>query len=100
IALEGRGALTPTQAKQVLAEMLDGGGDPETIARERGFEAMDGGALVTALDEAIAAHPDEWERLCDGDQKLMGFFVGQVMKATRGRADGRAVSALLRERGR
>ncbi len=39
-------------------------------------------------------------RLCDGDQKLMGFFVGLVMKATRGQADGKAVSALLRQRGR
>jgi aspartyl-tRNA(Asn)/glutamyl-tRNA(Gln) amidotransferase subunit B len=99
IALEGRGVLTPTQSKRVLAEMLGGGGDPETIARNRGFEAMDMGALTTVLDEAIAAHPDEWERLRDGDQKLMGFFVGQVMKATRGQADGKAVSALLRQRG-
>ncbi len=100
VLLEAKGALTPTQAKQVLAEMLDGGGDPEAIARDRGFEAMDLGALTTVLDQAIAAHPDEWERLRDGDQKLMGFFVGQVMKATRGQADGRAVSALLRQRGR
>jgi len=100
ITLEGNGALTPTQAKQVLVEMLDGGGDPDSIARDRGFEAMDSGSLATVLDEAIAAHPEEWERLSDGDQKLMGFFVGQVMKATRGQADGKAVSALLRQRGR
>ncbi len=100
IVLEGNGTLTPTQAKQVLAEMLDGGGDPETIARARGFEAMDAGALSTVLDEAIAAHPGEWERLRAGDQKLMGFFVGQVMRATGGQADGKAVSALLRQRGR
>jgi len=100
IVLEGSGALTPTQAKQVLVEMLDGGGDPEDIAREKGFEAMDAGILTTVLDEAIAGHPDEWERLGGGDQKLMGFFVGLVMKATRGQADGKAVSALLRQRGR
>ncbi|MBA2751004.1 MAG: Asp-tRNA(Asn)/Glu-tRNA(Gln) amidotransferase subunit GatB [Actinobacteria bacterium] len=100
IVLEDSGVLTPTQAKQVLVEMLDGGGDPEAIARERGFEAMEAGALTTVLDDAIAGHPDEWERLCGGDQKLMGFFVGLVMKATRGQADGKAVSALLRQRGR
>jgi aspartyl-tRNA(Asn)/glutamyl-tRNA(Gln) amidotransferase subunit B len=100
IVLEDSGVLTPTQAKQVLVEMLDGGGDPEAIARERGFEAMDAGALTTVLDEAIAGHPDEWARLRDGDQKLMGFFVGLVMKATRGQADGKAVSALLRQRER
>ena len=100
IVLEDSGVLTPTQAKQVLVEMLDGGGDPEAIARERGFEAMEAGALTTVLDDAIAGHPDEWERLRGGDQKLMGFFVGLVMKATRGQADGKAVSALLRQRGR
>jgi aspartyl-tRNA(Asn)/glutamyl-tRNA(Gln) amidotransferase subunit B len=100
ILLEDGGKLTPTQAKQVLAEMLDSGGDPEAIARAKGFEVMAAGALASVVDDAITAHPGEWERLRAGDQKLMGFFVGQVMKATRGQADGKAVSALLRERGR
>lgn len=99
VVLEGKGSLTPTQAKQVLAAMLDGGGDPEEIARRKGFEAMDSGALATAVDEAIATHPGEWARLREGDKKLVGFFVGQVMKSTRGQADGKAVSALLQERG-
>jgi aspartyl-tRNA(Asn)/glutamyl-tRNA(Gln) amidotransferase subunit B len=98
IVLEDAGALTPTQAKQVLGEMLERGGDPEAIARARGFEAMDSADLSAVVDAAVAAHPAEWERLLGGDQKLMGFFVGQVMKATRGQADGKAVSALLRKR--
>ncbi|MEZ5312058.1 MAG: Asp-tRNA(Asn)/Glu-tRNA(Gln) amidotransferase subunit GatB, partial [Microthrixaceae bacterium] len=55
-------------------------------------------ALAATVDEVIAANPDEWQRYCDGDGKLTGFFVGQVMKATKGQADGKAVSALLNAR--
>ncbi len=98
IVLEDSGALSPTQAKQVLVQMLEQGGDPEAIAREKGYEAMDAGALAAVVDEVIAAHPDEWERLRGGDKKLMGFFVGLVMKATRGQADGKAASTLLLKR--
>ena len=98
LLLEDAGRLTATQAKQVLAEMLAGAGDPEAIARARGFEAMDSASLATVVDELVAAHPAEWERLVAGDQKLMGFFVGQAMRATRGKADGRMVTSLLQER--
>ncbi|HVM03124.1 MAG TPA: Asp-tRNA(Asn)/Glu-tRNA(Gln) amidotransferase subunit GatB [Acidimicrobiales bacterium] len=98
LRLEDEGRLTATQAKQVLAELLAGGGDPEAIARARGFEALGADALAAAVDEAIAAHPAEWERFRGGDAKVTGFFVGQVMRATAGKADGRAVTSLLRER--
>ncbi|HEX6418200.1 MAG TPA: GatB/YqeY domain-containing protein, partial [Acidimicrobiales bacterium] len=58
--------------------------------------------IRAAVDEVITANPDEWARYVDGDDrvrgKLTGFFVGQVMKATRGQADGKAVTAMLRER--
>ena len=63
---------------------------------------MDTGALEAIVDGVIAAHPDEWAKFVAGDDKargkLTGFFVGQVMKATKGQADGKAVTALLRER--
>ena len=98
LAMEGSGKLTATQSKQVLAALLEEGGDPEAIAQSRGFEAMAGDALATAVDEVIAANPAEWARFQEGDQKVTGFFVGQVMKATGGKADGKAVTALLRER--
>ena len=98
LKLEGDGALTATQSKQVLATLLAEGGDPEAIAESRGFEAMAGDELATAVDAVIAGHPAEWERFKEGDQKVTGFFVGQVMKATGGKADGKAVTALLRER--
>jgi aspartyl-tRNA(Asn)/glutamyl-tRNA(Gln) amidotransferase subunit B len=102
VTMETAGELTATQAKVVLAEMVASGGDPAAIAKAKGFEAMGADALTAAVDEVISDHPDEWARYVDGDDKargkLTGFFVGQVMKATKGQADGRAVTALLRER--
>ncbi|MCB1257812.1 MAG: Asp-tRNA(Asn)/Glu-tRNA(Gln) amidotransferase subunit GatB, partial [Microthrixaceae bacterium] len=95
IDMETGGQLTATQAKQVLAEMVDTGSAPDAIAAAHGFEAMDTDELSDTVDAVIAANPDEWTRFCEGDAKLTGFFVGQVMKATKGQADGKAVGALL-----
>jgi aspartyl-tRNA(Asn)/glutamyl-tRNA(Gln) amidotransferase subunit B len=98
LVMEGEGRLTATQAKAVLAELVAGGGDPEEIAKAKGFEALAGDVVADAVDAAIAAHPGEWERYAGGEAKLAGFFVGKVMAATAGKADGKAVTALLRER--
>ena len=96
--MESGGALTATQAKTVLAEMASGAGAPAAIAARLGFEAMDTSALATAVDEAIAADPDAWAKFCNGEGKAMGALVGLVMKATKGKADGKAVTALLNAR--
>ncbi|HMX08447.1 MAG TPA: Asp-tRNA(Asn)/Glu-tRNA(Gln) amidotransferase subunit GatB, partial [Microthrixaceae bacterium] len=71
---------------------------PDAIAARHGYEAMDSGSLEPIVDGLIEANPAEWERFCDGDAKVAGFFVGQVMKATQGKADGKAVTALLNAR--
>ena len=97
--MELDGKVTATQAKQVLAELVaNGGGDAESIAAAKGFEAMDIGALESMVDDAIAAQPDAWAKFCAGEGKAMGALVGAVMKASRGQADGRAVTALLEQR--
>jgi Asp-tRNA(Asn)/Glu-tRNA(Gln) amidotransferase B subunit len=97
--LEEKGTLSSTQAREVLARLLAaGGGDPAAIAKELGFEAMSDDSLADAVGQAIAEHPDEWERYVGGEDKLTGFFTGQVMKATGGKADGKAVAAELRRR--
>lgn len=98
VTMETGGDLTATQAKQVLAEMVSSGGSPADIARAKGFEAMDNSELEGIVDDLIAGSPDEWERFLEGDTKVMGFFVGQVMKATRGQADGKVVTKLLNSR--
>jgi aspartyl-tRNA(Asn)/glutamyl-tRNA(Gln) amidotransferase subunit B len=98
IAMEGDGKLTATQAKAVLAEMLETGGDPAAIAATKGFEAMAEDAMASVVDQLIADHPAEFARLQAGDGKVTGFFVGAAMKLTGGKADGKAVTALLRQR--
>ncbi len=102
VAMETGGELTATQAKQVLAEQVASGRAPADIAAEMGFEAMDTGALEAVVDQIIAEHPDDWTQFVAGDDKargkLTGFFVGLIMKATKGQADGKAVTALLRQK--
>ena len=102
VQLEFAGQITPTQAKQVLAEMVETGEHPEAIAKARGFEAMDTADLEAMVDGVIAANPENWDDFVNGDDKkrgkLTGFFVGQVMKVSQGKADGKAVTALLNQR--
>ena len=104
IGLETGGQLTATQTKAVLADLVAAGGDadPAALAEARGFAAMDADDLAGVVDGLLAAFPAEWQRFVEGDPKtrgkLTGHFVGQVMKATSGKADGKAVTALLKRR--
>jgi aspartyl-tRNA(Asn)/glutamyl-tRNA(Gln) amidotransferase subunit B len=102
VSMEVAGELTATQAKTVLAEVVATGKAPATVAQEKGFEALGAGALERIVDDVIAAHPDEWETFTTGDDKargkLTGFFMGKVMQASKGQADGKAATALLRSR--
>jgi aspartyl-tRNA(Asn)/glutamyl-tRNA(Gln) amidotransferase subunit B len=92
--------LTATQAKTVLEAMVAGehDGDPAAIASALGFEAMDTSELESMVDDAIAAQPDAWEKFRAGENKAVGALVGAVMKASRGQADGKAVTALLNQK--
>jgi aspartyl-tRNA(Asn)/glutamyl-tRNA(Gln) amidotransferase subunit B len=98
VAMETEGRITATQAKVVLAELVAGGGSPEEIVAGKGFVAMGEDDLASAVDAAVAADPVAWERYVAGNDKAVGALVGAVMKATRGKADGQAVTALLRSR--
>ena len=96
--MESSGALTATQAKTVLAEMLESGGRAADIASAKGFEAMESGAAETLVDSLLAEFPAEAARLAGGEAKVMGFFVGKAMAASGGKADGKVITALLRSR--
>jgi aspartyl-tRNA(Asn)/glutamyl-tRNA(Gln) amidotransferase subunit B len=98
VAMEQSGALSATQAKAVLGELITNGGDPVSVAAAKGYEQLSSDSLVATVDELIAANPDEWGRYRDGDDKLAGFFTGLVMKATSGKANGKAVVAVLQSR--
>ena len=100
VGLEVAGSLTATQAKKVLEVLVErgGGDDPAALAAELGFEALAADALAAVVDEVLAAHPADWQSYVEGNDKVAGMFVGKVMKATKGKADGKAVTALLQER--
>ena len=98
VRMETGGELTATQAKDVLAELVASGGDPAVIAAARGYEAMDSSELEALVDAAIADNADAWEKFCAGEDRVQGVFVGAVMKATRGQADGKAVNRILQAR--
>ncbi|WP_426571783.1 Asp-tRNA(Asn)/Glu-tRNA(Gln) amidotransferase subunit GatB [Aquihabitans sp. McL0605] len=103
VALEVAGDLTATQAKQVLAELVaDPSASAADVAKAKGFEAMDTGALEAIVDGVIDANPTEWAQFREGDdkarKKLAGFFTGQIMKASKGQADGKLVAQLLAQK--
>ena len=80
------------EAIQAYAE----GSDPRRLGRAVGqLEILEDGGRSTCTAFLIADNPEEWARFRDGDKKIQGFFVGQIMKATRGQADGKVVNQLL-----
>jgi aspartyl-tRNA(Asn)/glutamyl-tRNA(Gln) amidotransferase subunit B len=98
VLMEQHGELSATQAKTVLGELLVHGGDPRVIAAAKGFEQLSADTLGSTVAALIEANPDEWTRYREGDEKLAQFFIGQVMKITRGQANGKAVIAELQAR--
>ena len=97
--LERDGKLTATQAKTVLGDMLEaGGGDPAAIAASKGFEALDTSVIEGFVNEGIAVQPDAWAKYCAGEEKAMGALVGTIMKLSKGKADGKVVTAILQQR--
>ncbi len=97
--LEINGAITATQAKTVLAEIVaNGGGDAAAIAKAKGFEAMDTGSLEAMVDQVIADNGPAWTKYCGGEDKALGALVGAAMKASQGKADGKLVTALLQSK--
>jgi aspartyl-tRNA(Asn)/glutamyl-tRNA(Gln) amidotransferase subunit B len=98
LSMEQGGELSATQAKTVLGELLARGGDPRAVAAAKGFEQLSSDTLGATVAELIVQYPDEWARYRDGDEKLAQFFIGQVMKFTKGQANGKAVVAELQAR--
>jgi aspartyl-tRNA(Asn)/glutamyl-tRNA(Gln) amidotransferase subunit B len=91
--------ITRPVARQVFARMARTGKGARAIVEEEGLaQVRDDDALARWVDEVVAASPGEVERFRGGDAKLMGFFVGKVMKLSGGKADPKQVNAMLRER--
>jgi aspartyl-tRNA(Asn)/glutamyl-tRNA(Gln) amidotransferase subunit B len=91
-------AITSKMAKQVFDAMWNGEGDADTIIEKRGLKPADTGEVEKIIDELIANNPEQVEQFRGGKEKVLGFFVGQVMKASKGKADPATVNQLLREK--
>ena len=91
------GTISGKIAKDVFADMFETGKDAATIVEEKGLKQVsDSGAIEAMIDEVIAANGDKVEEYRGGKDKLFGFFVGQVMKASKGQANPGMVNQLLR----
>jgi aspartyl-tRNA(Asn)/glutamyl-tRNA(Gln) amidotransferase subunit B len=99
VGLVADGAISGTNAKEVLAEHFGSGATVASIVESRGFRQIsDAGALGRAIEDVLAAHPAAVSDYRSGKAAASGFLVGQVMKATRGQANAAMVQAALRER--
>jgi aspartyl-tRNA(Asn)/glutamyl-tRNA(Gln) amidotransferase subunit B len=86
-------------AKEVFEIMAETGGEPEAIVEAKGLKQItDSGAIEAAVDKAIAAGPQQVAQFKAGNEKVVGWFVGQVMKATQGKANPQQVNELLRKK--
>lgn len=99
LTLIDKGTISGKIAKTVFEEIYATGKDADEIVKEKGLvQISDSGAIEQALDEILAKHPAELERLKAGDEKLVGFFVGQLMKAMKGKANPQMANELLRKK--
>ena len=97
VAMTSSGALSSTAAKEVLRGVLAGEGSPQTVAEERDLvQISDVTAIEDAVEAVLAENGDAVDKIRQGDAKPVGFLVGQVMKATGGKADPKIVQELVR----
>jgi aspartyl-tRNA(Asn)/glutamyl-tRNA(Gln) amidotransferase subunit B len=98
IGLVEKGTVSRSAAKDVLGIVFETGDSPSAVVEREGLASLGGDELSGVVEGVISANPDEAGRVRDGDKKVIGFLVGQVMKATRGNADGGRVRQLLMEK--
>ena len=99
IALISDNTISGKIAKDVFAEMYSSGKDAGAIVEEKGLKQVtDTGAIEAIIDEVLAANPDNVAAYKGGKDKLMGFFVGQVMQKSQGKANPGMVNELLKKK--
>ena len=99
IGLIEDGTISNSIGKTVFAEMAETGDPPDIIVEKKGLLQISDQTEIEALvEKIIESHPDEAGRFRDGDRKLMGFFMGQVMKETRGQANPKLATQLIQQK--
>lgn len=97
VALVGERTISVPAAKEVLAEMIASGADPAAVVAERDLgQVSDDGELESLIAGLFEENPEEAANLRAGKDKLVGFFVGQAMKAAQGKADPKRLNELIR----
>lgn len=85
--------------KDILPDLLEKGGSPKALVEKKGLvQVSDPSVIEPLIDGVIAAHPEELEKYRGGKKKMLGFFVGQVMKASKGKADPKLTNQLLQKK--
>jgi glutaminyl-tRNA synthetase len=98
VALVDGGTISQSVAKDLLEELLEKGGDPAQLVRERGLEKVgDVDALKPLVDKVLADNIEKVQEYRDGKKGLLGFFMGEIMKATGGTSDPGVVRDLLQK---
>jgi aspartyl-tRNA(Asn)/glutamyl-tRNA(Gln) amidotransferase subunit B len=98
LTLIDQGTISGKIAKEILPELLEKGGSPMELVQARGLtQISDTHALTALIEEVIAANPEQLAQYRSGKTKLFGYFVGQVMKKTQGRADPQLANQLLEQ---
>src|SRR5467141_2849076 len=99
IGLVKGGTLSNQAAKRVFTEVAEKGGDPRSVAESLGlFQVGDTNVIAGWVTDVLAAHPTEVERYKKGETKLLPFFVGQLMRASKGKADPKLAQRVLEEK--
>ena len=99
IRLVDSGMISGKIAKEVFEAIYETGKDPVVVVRERGLaQVSDEGAIREVIEAVIAANSEQYAKYRGGKAALFGYFVGQVLKATGGKANPRLVNRLLKER--
>ena len=99
ITLIDEGTISSKIAKEILPELLSDGGSAKELVEAKGLtQISDVGALDSQIDEILAANPGQVEQYKAGKTKLLGFFVGQLMKKTQGRADPQLANKLIAQK--
>ncbi len=93
------GTISGKIAKTVFEEMYRNGKDANTVVKDKGLvQITDEGALEQVIDDILSKNPNEVKRFKAGEEKLLGFFVGQIMKATKGKANPKLVNEILKKK--
>jgi aspartyl-tRNA(Asn)/glutamyl-tRNA(Gln) amidotransferase subunit B len=99
VALIDDGTISGKIAKGVFQRMVEGAGDPRAIVEREGLlQVTDEGAIAAVVDRVVAANAEKVAEYRSGKEKLFGFFVGQVMRESAGKANPATVNKLLRDR--